>query len=206
MKLPALRAALVFALAACGGTDTPPPPAVTGAVSGIALATVADYGFTAAQGDCGGGSLKGSVLRVRLASTAGQCSAQQAGAAIKSTTSLNLVLEHIGASQPAAFATGTYAISPNPQAQADHSVISATATLDKTDATCHSEVSSSSSSSGIDATSGTVTFTAISSTAASGSFALVFPNHGKLSGDFTTSSCALPIAKVCTASASTGCQ
>ena len=198
-------AALSLALAACGGGGTSVPTGITGTVSGLTL-TVADAGFTAAQGDCGSASVKGSVLRVRLASTQGQCAAAQGGGAIKNTTALDILLEHIGGAQPAAFGTGTYTISPNPVRQSDNSVISATAKLDKTDASCHSTVSSASSSSGIDATSGTVTIAMLTSSAATGSFSLVFPNGGKLSGEFATSSCAVPIAKVCTAAAPTTCQ
>ena len=202
----AALASLCACLAACGGGGG--SFRIDGTVSGISLSP-RDSAFVAAAGECGhttaGTPIKGVLLTVLVADTAGQCAAAQGDAAIRSTTSLTMTLVRLGTADPPAFAPGSYTVSAAPQAQTDGSVISIGATLDRTDAACRSTVTSGNGD-GIDATGGTIIFSVLSAAAASGSFDLAFPNGGKLAGSFTTGPCSLPIAVFCSGGASTSCR
>jgi hypothetical protein len=158
---------LLAVLGACGGSNS-----ASGTVEGASLSVRDALSFqatlTADLPDGGAVYLVGFVLT----DTSGICADIAAQRSPPSTTILSVGVEGF---QPITLGTYPVSLLPNP----DLTV----AAFVKADANCQSAVSD-------EATSGSVTFSAISSGQASGTFDLTFPDAGHLTGSFSAPNCA----------------
>ena len=182
-------------LIACGGGNGSGGGAtLTGTVAGTTL-TVTDQSAFSGTGTCNGNTA--TVVAVNLANVTGQCSAAQASKATKNTTSLTLILVLPGGGT---IGPGTYQI-VNPPAGTPVAV----AAFDKTDDSCNPTLTANGSTTkaSLSANGGTVTISAISSSAVSGNFALTFGGGGTLAGGFNAAICNFSIDKICASSGST---
>jgi hypothetical protein len=184
LRTAATAAALSLCLCAtaCGG-DATGSSSITGTVSGLAFSTIGDSEGLQMSATCTRGTSTGSVsmIGVAITDTGGQCAALQAGAVTKNTQMLSLIVATgVAGTTAPALGTGTYSIGTS-QTTSSYTITSAT--VEKRDAACGATVSQ-------EATSGTITISALSGSSISGSVNLTFPS-GTLSGSFNAAVCSV---------------
>jgi len=182
---------------ACSGSSAPTQAAtVVGTFGGQELTVADSAGF---QGSAG----TGAYLAVVLSSGAGVCSVAQQHATMASTSSLQLLIQSVGATNPPPLQPGTYAItngdpvtyrdptmapSADPAgnaADAPADFLQVSASFDEYDASCAPTLAATASG----ASSGTITVTSVSSSLVDGTFNLQFPSGDHLTGHFSSPLC-----------------